>query len=134
MTRYVLIISAALILITLLSCTRNNGGDSRLYGCWKLQRISRAGVDDAAYQGNIFWKFQNQTIEMQQVNELHNSLQTFGNYRLADETLFLSFPDAERPPFLGLTRECEFQIVELTGKEMVLATGYPATMYYFKKW
>lgn len=134
MTRYVLIISAALILITLLSCTRNNGGDSRLYGCWKLQRISRAGVDDAAYQGNIFWKFQNQTIEMQQVNELHNSLQTFGNYRLADETLFLSFPDEVFPPLLSFPRESELQIVELTGREMVLATGYPATMYYFKKW
>lgn len=134
MTRYVLIISAALILVTLLSCTRNNGGESRLYGNWKLERISRAGVDDPAYEGNMFWKFQNQTIEMLEVKDLHGSRQTFGNYRLADQTLFLSFPDPERPPFLSLPRECELQVVELKGKSMVLSTGYPATMYYFKKW
>lgn len=134
MTRYVLIISLGLIFLTLISCTHNNGGDSRLYGTWRLQRISRAGVDDADYEGNVFWKFQNQTIEMQETGDLHTSVSRYGNCRLADETLFLSFPDADMPPLLGFDRESELQVVRLTGKDMVLSAGYPATMYYFKKW
>lgn len=134
MTKYVLIISLGLIFLSLISCTHNDGGEQKIYGTWKLKRISVAGKDDPAYTGNIFWKFQNKTIEMQQVDELHNSWQTFGNYRLADQTLFLSFPDTERPPLLELPRESEFQIVKLKGKEMVLATGDPATIYYFEKW
>ena len=134
MTRYVLIISLGLIFLTLISCTRNNGGDSSLYGTWRLQRVVREGADDASYTGNVFWKFQNQTIEMQETGDLHTAVNRFGNYRLADETLFLSIPDSDMPPLLGLPRECELQVVRITGKEMVLSTGYPATMFYFKKW
>lgn len=134
MTKYVLIISIGLIVLTLFSCVRNNGGDSRLYGNWKLQRITIAGVDDPDYKGDIFWKFQNQTVEMQQVDEVHNATYTFGNYRIADNTLFLSFPDHTMPPMLSLPRECEMQIVRLKGSEMVLSFGEPATIYYFKKW
>lgn len=134
MTKYVLIISIGLIVLTLFSCVRNNGGDSSLYGNWKLQRVTRAGVDDSDYKGGIFWKFQNQTVEMRQVDELHNATYTFGNYRMSDNTLFLSFPDPTMPPMLSLPRECEMQIVRLKGSEMVLSFGEPATMYYFKKW
>lgn len=38
------------------------------------------------------------------------------------------------PPLVNIPRQCEMQVVRLKGKEMVLATGNPATMYYFKKW
>ena len=134
MTKYVLIISIGLTLLTLLSCTRNNGGEARLYGQWKLVRITHDGADDASYEGNIFWKFQNKTIEMQQMYANHTSLTSFGNYRLADGTLFLSFPDEAMPPLLSLPRDTEWGIVKITGSEMLLQRGEPASLYYFKKW
>lgn len=134
MTRYVLIISLGLIFLSLISCTRNDGGEAQLYGTWKLQRIVRGGQTDADYEGNIFWKFQNKTIEMQQLGDMHTAINRFGNYRLADQTLFLSFPDDDMPPLLGFDRDTELQVVRLKGDEMVLSAGYPATMYYFKKW
>lgn len=86
-TKYVLIISLGLILLSLFSCTRNNGGESQLYGQWKLQRIVIDGKEDTDYQGNMFWKFQNKTIEMLLVTQEHDQVHSFGNYRLTDNTL-----------------------------------------------
>ncbi len=134
MTKYVLIISLGLIFLTLISCTHNNGGEPRLYGQWKLQRIVRDGVTDPSYDGGIFWKFQNKTIEMQEMLPNHETYMTFGNFRLADETLFFDFPDEDRAPLLGLPRTCEMGVVKLSGSEMVLTYGNPATIFYFKKW
>jgi len=134
MTKYALIICFALLLLTFLSCTRNDGGEAQLYGQWKLQRVERDGVTDDSYAGDIFWKFQNKTIEMQQMLPLHENVATFGNYRLSDGTLYLSFPDEQYPPLLSLPRQCELRVVRLKGGEMVLATGEPATMFYFKRW
>lgn len=134
MTKYVLIISVGLILLTLFSCTHNNGGEAKLYGQWKLVRITNNGIDDTDYEGDIFWRFQNKTVEMRQVLPNHSYRATFGNYRMADQTIFLSFPDDDMPPLLSLPRDTEWGIVKLSGSEMVLQRGEPASIYYFKKW
>lgn len=132
--RYTL--SLALLLITALSCTHNNGDIGNQFGQWKLVTMTRAGVDDADYKGNIFWSFQNTTIEIKEVAANHEVWQTFGNYRLEDATLFLSFPDEDRPPrpVLGLPRECELQVVRLKGGEMVLYYPENETTYTFRRW
>lgn len=126
-------------------CTRNDGNIGRQFGQWKLVRIETAGTADTSYEGNIFWSFQNTTVEMKRINAGHTAETTFGNYRIADDTLFITFPDEERPPLagLGLQRSNELQIVRLTHSEMVLSIDSPdaadsgtasSTILYFHKW
>ena len=135
MKTFRLIILTAIIL-TLGACTRNDGNIGKQFGLWKLESITRDGADDPAYRGNIYWSFQNSTIEMKEVVAEHEAYQAFGTYRIADNTLFLSFTDPDFPPrpATGLPRECELQILKLTDSAMVLSYGEPATIYTFRKW
>lgn len=121
-------------LFALGACTRNDGGVSDLYGQWQLTGVERDGISDTDYKGGVYWSFQNATIEMKQTYPDHSYFQTFGNYRVADATLFLDFPDERYAPLLGLPRQAELQIVRLHGSQLILAYGDPATVYTFRKW
>ncbi len=109
----------------LVGCTRNDGNIGKQFGQWKVISITVDGKDDIAYQGNIFWSFQNSTIEMKRVEANHDAYATFGNYRIMDETLFVTFPDDARPPMGGFglkaSVENELHILRMTGSEMILA-------------
>ena len=134
------------LVIMLASCTHNDGDIGRQFGQWKLTRIERSGTVDTSYPGNIFWSFQNSTLEMKRVESDHSTQNTFANYRIADGTLFVEFPDDDRPPLdgLGLRRENAIQIVRLSHSEMVLSydaadaspdDGTAADIIlYFSKW
>lgn len=114
---------AAILLLS--CCTRNNGNIGKQFGQWKVTDIVTDGQPDESYQGNMFWSFQSTTVEMKYVNENHETVTTFGNYRIMDDTLFITFPDEDRQPPQGLGLkpyvENALQIVRLTGSEMILA-------------
>lgn len=94
------------------------------------------GEPIAQYNENVYWSFQSQTIEMKEVVASHEVYQTFGNYKLTDNTLLLSFPDKDFPPrpITGLPREAAMQVLSLSSSRMVLAHGTPDTIYTFHKW
>ncbi|MCM1005987.1 MAG: lipocalin-like domain-containing protein [Prevotella sp.] len=125
-----------LLLLALCGCTRNNSDIGKLFGLWHLTSIQTERTDLPEYPGNIYWGFQNTTIEMKEVADHHDVYTTFGSYCIEDNTMFLSFPDKDFAPnrFTGLPRECELQIIKLTGKEMILSYSEPATIYTFRKW
>lgn len=135
--------AALLVLVVCLltgGCTRNNGNIGRQFGQWKLTSAETGGKTDAAYGGNVFWSFQNTTVEMKRVEASHVTESTFGNYRIDGGTLTITFPDEERPPLSGLNlqRVNEMQILRLTHSEMMLAytpsgTG-DCTVLRFVKW
>ena len=129
-------ISVIAILLMTCACTRNDGNIGYLFGQWKLVSMTTDGVDIPNYKGNVYWSFQNTTIEMKVVIETGEVYQTFGNFKEMDNTLFLNFPDEDFPPrpITGLPRECELQVIKLTGGEMILSYGDPATIYTFRKW
>lgn len=87
----------AIILLASGACTRNDGDIGKQFGQWKLVSISRDGADDPSYKGNIYWSFQNSTIEMKEVTDEHEAYQAFGSYRISDNTMFLSFTDPGFP-------------------------------------
>lgn len=120
--RSILFLTALLLLPFLSGCTRNDGNIGKQFGQWKLVSITRDGVDDQRYGGNIYWSFQSSTIEIKETTPHKDVWHSFGNYRIADETLFLSFPDKDFPPrpALGLPREAELQIVKFTTGIMIL--------------
>ena len=129
-------IFSTLVVFLLVGCTRNDGDIGRLFGQWKLISITRNGADDTSYSGNIYWSFQNTTVEMKEVVAHNTVYQTFGNWYETDNTLFVSFPDKDYPPrpTVGLPREAELQIVKLAGSDLILSYGEPATIYTFRKW
>lgn len=122
-TKAIISVAALLLIILVGGCTRNDGNIGKQFGQWKVTSITIDGEPDKSYQGNMFWSFQNSTVEMKYVEANHTTTTTFGNYRIMDETLFISFPDEARPPLAvpGLKVENEIQIVRLTGSRMTLA-------------
>lgn len=138
-TKFIVSYIALFILMAAAGCTRNDGNIGKQFGQWKLVSITRQGVDEPSYKGNVYWSFQNSTIEIKERTPQNDVWHSFGNYRIADETLFLSFPDEEFPPrqVLGLPRESELQILELTGGRMVLyyeGDTDEGTTYTLHKW
>lgn len=125
-----------LLVMTLSACTHNDGDIGNIFGQWKLVAMTTDGVDNPDYKGNVFWSFQNTTIEIKEVNEPGEVYQSFGNFKEMDNTLFLDFADDKYPPrpIVGLPAQSELQIIKLTGGEMILSYGDPATIYTFRKW
>ena len=85
-------------LLALAACSHNGGGDSRLWGTWKLDSVTVDGTPDADYQGNIFWKFQADVVLMQEVDDaMHEGVDHFGTWTLTDNgsTLTLNFTHSE---------------------------------------
>lgn len=133
--RIIKVIAILLSVFALAGCTRNNGNIGKQFGQWKLVSITTEGVDMPGYHGNIFWSFQGSTIETKAVADNNAVYQSFGNYHIVDNTLFLSFPDKDFAPRPStIPREAEMQIIKLTGGTMVLSYGEPATIYTFHKW
>lgn len=127
-------------------CTHNDGDIGKQFGLWKLNRMTDVAPDGTSVSldedaRGVYWAFQNTTIEMKRVDERHNEERTFGNYRIADQTLFLDFSDPDLTPLpgMGLPKESQLAIIRLSHSELVLSysAGNAAgsvRYYYFEKW
>lgn len=73
------------------SCTSNNGDIDEYFGTWKLESITVNAEDDAAYSGNIFWKFQSSVFCMEMVDEYQNSTNRWGTWSRDGSILRLDF-------------------------------------------
>lgn len=104
------------------ACTHNNGNIGSIFGKWKLVAISAENADPPQIDGTMFWSFQNSTIEMQLLGNHQEESRTYGNWRVADQTLFLDFPDADMPPIpaCGLPNQAELQILNSIDNKMIL--------------
>lgn len=128
-----------LLLCVAAACTQNNGYIGKLFGQWYLESIEAEGMELPDYEDNIFWGFQSKILKMTMTLPEHQNINTSGNFRLEDNTLFISFPDEGQAPFLplGLPRDAELQVLRLDGSSMILLyepqAGQTAT-YRFRKW
>ena len=62
------------------ACTHNDGNIGDWFGAWKLREITINGTPDAAYGGNMFWKFQSATIEICVLDEYHGRTDSWGSW------------------------------------------------------
>lgn len=120
-------------------CTQNGGHIGKIFGRWHLERIEAENMEAPQQRGDIYWAFQGNMFQMQRHNELHSYSTTYGTYRLEDNTLFLDFPQDDKPPFeqTGLGRENILQVLKLTHSEFVLLynpTPDTSLTYYLRKW
>lgn len=140
MKKYTLITALTALLLSVLSAsyTHNNGDIGKIFGKWKLTYIEATDTEKPETGGTMFWSFQSSTVFVQINDGSHDEIGSYGNFRLADETLFLDFADTDYPNLIpGTERQSEWQLLELTGKKMTLRLqghdkGY--TVWHFTKW
>ena len=77
-------IIAVMAIVLLSACTHNDGNIGHWFGSWKLRQITINGENDEAYQGNVFWKFQSEVVQMSQLNSYHGRTDAWGSWKEVD--------------------------------------------------
>ena len=138
-------------MVTLSSCTHNNGDIGPYFGTWKLLSISVDGVEDVDYAGNVFWKIQNEVECMVRVNEsAHTANECWGTWKEIGNVLQLnhthwddnhkqgSFYYSPLPEtHLPANSISDLEIVSLSGSSMQLkyvTDDKRVVGYKFTKW
>lgn len=127
------------IIVTLLSCTHNNGDIGPLFGQWKLTEILINDKPDQNYGGNIFFAFQNDVTNMRMVCEHNETIEKYGHWEQNGDILLLIYDDPNYLPlpetyFNTGVNTCE--IITLNSKELILKrkSDNGTYTYKFKKW
>lgn len=126
------------LLFILAAGCQNNGNIGNMYGMWKVTHIECENTSLPDYSGNMFWSFQHCTVCVTLTGD-YNVFQGYGNWRIEDNTFFISFPDKKyRPPYYtGIPEEGSMQILKSTGSEFIVSY-HPdldsSITYYLKKW
>ena len=101
-------LTALLLSVLSASCTHNNGDIGKIFGKWKLTYIEATDTEKPETVGTMFWSFQSSTVFVQINDGSHDEIGSYGNFRLADETLFLDFADTDYPNLIpGTERQSE---------------------------
>ena len=139
---YILLV---LIASVMCGCTHNNGDIGPWFGTWKVVSIS----PDKAYQGNFFWSFQGNVIEMNRNTDNLEYSQSFGTWQEKDGDLILDFNhhdngsdtgEGQYRPFPELhipAGVSTLHIQKLSGSEIILtyaADDGETYTYTLKKW
>lgn len=117
------VIIAAVMTATTIGCTHNNGDIGKIFGQWQLRSVEAVtpGTEPVMPEGEMYWAFQSSTIRVSLVSDKHDVSESYGNFRIEDQTLFLDFPDTAYPQLIpGADRQSRWQIVKFTSKELIL--------------
>lgn len=87
-------------LISVWSCTRNDGDIGPLFGAWKVEEVAADGVPVNLYgqdDGVIVydWRFQSHLIQIQTVYEHYSYANVMGTWSLSDGILTLEFTGSD---------------------------------------
>lgn len=132
---------AVFILLSISSCTRNNGDIGPLYGQWKLISIDTQGLELPEYHGDVFWSFQDSAFQLLMRTEAHEFDRYYGNWSLIDDgsRLVLTFPDPRwpAPQSIGLSATTVLRVITLTSRDAVFEysdTDGKSITYTLRKW
>ena len=98
------IFTLALLAAATLSCTHNNGDIGVWFGLWRVEQLTVNGHSDRDYAGNIYFGFQNTTVEQKLVHDNHSVTQMFGEWKEEGDILTITFPDPRYWPIDGYLR------------------------------
>ncbi|MDE7388374.1 MAG: lipocalin-like domain-containing protein [Muribaculaceae bacterium] len=105
MRTFKLIFIALTFALGLGGCTTNNGDIGDWFGTWRLIDITIDGTTDTAYEGNVFWQFQTDVVNMLEVYPQHVSKFHWGTWSESGKVLTL---DYDHTPAPDTTPESEF--------------------------
>ena len=113
------------------ACTTNDGDIGSLFGTWRVERIIVDGKPDAAYVGNLVWKFQGGVLLMQEVEANHEIVNYWSSWSRKDGMIIVStqhvdsgdtdpygFPPALRLPVHAIV---EFSVLSDVGHRLTLS-------------
>lgn len=83
---------AACIIAT--ACTHNNGNIGDWFGEWLMESVEINGTDDASYNSDVVWKFQNNIVEMVTVYG-HSHDERYGTWSESADELILDFTHSD---------------------------------------
>lgn len=138
--RILSILFAAIPVIFSSGCTHNNGDIGKIFGQWQLQDVESVSEEAKPIlpEGKMYWAFQSTTIRVSLIDDRHAIRESYGNFRLADQTLFLDFADTRYPQLIpGVGRQSRWQVEKFTSKELVLllcADDGSESEWRFHKW
>lgn len=120
-------------------CTHNDGDIGPMFGTWRLTRVTATGCDAPQVEHPLFWQFQSSVIRQVYENVKPEGTVTFGNWRIADNTLFISYQDGYDPASspLGLPQQSQLQLLRSTGSTLTVSySPVPegTVTYHFTKW
>lgn len=141
----------ASIVLLLFGCSHNKGGDTRLWGNWKLISITVNGTEDSSYNGNYFWQFQADVVQILEVSdEFHESITHIGTWSFSDDNkhLLLNFTHSDDDTAAGTgayAPPADIYITEPHSTLDVLKTGSSTltlshetkvglVIYHLKRW
>lgn len=139
MNKILSMLCCAVMFLLTAGCTSNNGNIGEIFGQWKLERIDTQGMTTDPTPGlTMTWAFQNTTVRVLQMTDAHQYRESYGNFRIADETLFLDFADEDYPMLIpDIPRQSEWQILHLDKSKLTVRYQDPdesSMIWYFKKW
>lgn len=90
------------LLLLLAACTHNDGDIGPWFGLWHLESIECDGVKVDDYQQDVFFAFQSSVFQMQRVDGMHTTEQTFAQWTTEGQMLTIAFVDTRFAPLTGL--------------------------------
>ena len=84
----------AVFAMVMAGCTRNNGDIGDWFGIWHMTSVDADGKPVESYEGNIFWKFQNNIINLVKVETgegEHGRDDCWGTWEESGNRLLLNF-------------------------------------------
>lgn len=129
----------------LAGCTSNNGNIGDWFGTWHLLEIKVDGTADPAYQGNIFWQFQSDVINMTELTlgGYHDRTNHWGIWSQQGKTLCLDYnhpvapgstthvEEFEPPTITRLPLESTLTIDHFTSSRLTVTYQAPETTYQY---
>lgn len=141
-TLYTLIVMAAAI-ISMTSCTHNNGDIGPWFGLWHIEQVEKDGAVINEYTGTNFFAFQTSVFQLRYTDDLQTEEQTTGMWEDLGQEIKVTFPDQKLvwSHFYGIDMTegavNTFKVESITGKDMVLmlaSSDGHNYRYTLKKW
>lgn len=118
-------ISCLLLQLICAGCTHNNGNIGNFFGQWKLTDIIINDESLPDYEGNVYWSFQNSTINIKEINSNHIAKNCYGNWKEYNGNMVVDFPDNNEQDYtalhtIKLGRLSELEIIVENNRHMIL--------------
>lgn len=137
------LIMMAVAIISMTSCTHNNGDIGPWFGLWHIEEVQKDGAVVNEYQGTNFFAFQTSVFQLRYTDDLQTEEQTTGTWVDLGSEINITFPDQKIvwTHFYGIDMTAgavnHFKVETITSKDMVLtlaATDGHNYRYTLKKW
>lgn len=124
----------AILAVVACACNSNDGDIGHFYGQWAMTSFTIDGVEADVDITDFYWRFQNNIVQITELDGWYETFDTFGTWSQSGQTLALDFTHRQTdipndtwryspPAQLGLARNAvtELAIEKITSSALVLS-------------